>query len=268
MENSRKNEIEKSPSKNIRPNKLMGQHFLVSPSILQKIIDAAELKPTDVVVEAGPGLGILTEELARRVKKVIAVEKDKTLAEILEKRLAERGITNVEIIRGDILKYAPPTHYKIVANLPYYLTSRFFKIFLEEQTRKPVMVVVMIQKEVAERIIAKPPHMNLLALGVQAYGAPRIIAKVPRGAFQPPPKVESAILKITGISDDFFKKNSVAPRAFFSIARKAFGQKRKTLKHTLKISPTTCSRLDLDQTARPQELSPEQWAKLTKSLIL
>jgi len=253
---------------NLTPNKLLGQHFLISESVLKKIIDAAELKPDDIVVEAGPGLGILTEELARRAKKVIAVEKDKMLAEILEKQLEKKGITNVEIIRGDILRWEPPrgVDYKIVANLPYYLTSRFFKTFLEERAAKPEAIIVMIQKEVAKRIIAKPPRMNLLALGVQAFGTPRIIAKVPRGAFSPPPKVESAILKITDISNKFFKKNGVSPRVFFAIARKAFGNKRKTLKHTLKISEADLQKLGLPPTARPQELSPEQWAKLTKSL--
>ncbi|MDO8600780.1 MAG: 16S rRNA (adenine(1518)-N(6)/adenine(1519)-N(6))-dimethyltransferase RsmA [bacterium] len=251
---------------NVIPNKLLGQHFLVSSSVLKKIIDAAELQPDDIIVEAGPGLGILTEELARRIKKVIAVEKDRTLAEILAGRLRKKNITNVEIIRDDILKYAPPPHYKIVANLPYYLTSRFFKTFLEERAVKPMAIIVMIQKEVAERIIAKPPRMNLLALGVQTFGTPRIIAKVPRGAFSPPPKVESAILKITDISDKFFKKNSVSPKQFFTLARKAFGNKRKTLKHTLKINEEELKNLGLPKTARPQELSPEQWAKLSKSL--
>lgn len=258
------------PQKSMRPNKLLGQHFLVSQSILQKILDAADLQSDDVVIEAGPGLGILTEALAGRVKKVIAVEKDRALAGALEKKLAEKGVKNVEIISGDILKYAPPIGkpYKIVANLPYYLTSRFFRIFLEEQKNKPAEIVVMIQKEVAERIVAKPAQMNLLALSVQAYGNPRIIAKVFRGAFQPPPKVESAILKITGISENFFKKNDVTPEKFFATAKKAFGQKRKTLKHTLKISDAALAKLGISPTTRPQELSPQDWVGITKALIL
>lgn len=259
------NETRKTFSqKDVRPNKLLGQHFLVSQSVLQKIIGAAELSANDTVVEAGPGLGILTRELAARVKKVIAVEKDRTLAAMLEKQLAENGVTNVEIIRGDILRYTPPRSYKIVANLPYYLTSRFFKTFLEERAAKPKSILVMIQKEVALRVIAKPPRMNLLALGIQTYGVPRIMAKVPAGAFSPPPKIESAILKITNISDAFFKKNSVTPIEFFTVARKAFGQKRKTLKHTLKISEAELQKIGLSPTARPQELSPEQWITLVK----
>lgn len=261
-----KNKFNQYPD--VAPNKLLGQHFLVSQSVLQKIIDAADLQPDDVVIEAGPGQGILTEALARRVKKVIAVEKDRALADALEKKLAEKGIANVEIVRGDILKYAPPAGkpYKIVANLPYYLTSRFFRIFLEEQKQKPAMLVVMIQKEVAERIVARPPRMNLLALGVQTYGTPRIIAKVPAGAFQPPPKVESAILKITGISDQFFKKNGVVPDVLFALARKAFGQKRKTLKHTLKINDAVFTKTGISPTARPQELSLSDWVGITKAL--
>lgn len=251
----------------VAPNKLMGQHFLVSQSVLQKIIDAADLHADDIVVEAGPGRGILTEALALRVKKVIAVEKDRVLAAALEKRLAENGVANVEIVSGDILKYAPPAKYKIVANLPYYLTSRFFKIFLEEQKQKPAAIIVMIQKEVAERIVAKSPQMNLLALGVQAYGTPRIIAKVPAGAFSPPPKVESAILKITDISAKFFKKNGVAPEDFFALAKQAFGQKRKTLKHTLKISGTAFEKLGISETTRPQELSLAQLVGIIKPII-
>lgn len=251
----------------MRPNKLLGQHFLISRSVLQKIINAADLRQDDIVVEAGPGRGILTKALARRVKKVIAVEKDRVLADALEKRLAENGIANVAIVRGDILRFVPPRQYKIVANLPYYLTSRFFRIFLEKQKHKPAMLVVMIQKEVAKRVVAHPPHMNLLALGVQAYGAPRIIAKVPAGAFLPPPKVESAILKITDVSDKFFKKIDTTQDEFFAIARKAFGQKRKTLKHTLKINENNLQKIGLLPTARPQEISLEQWAALIKTLI-
>lgn len=268
MKKNRSNKTRKIFIQNsIRPNKLLGQHFLISHSVLQKIIDAADLLPDDIVVEAGPGLGILTEALAGRVKKVIAVEKDTMLAAMLEKHLAENGITNVKIIRGDILRYIPPRSYTIVANLPYYLTSRFFKTFLEERAAKPKSILVMIQKEVALRAIAKPPRMNLLALGIQAYGAPRIIAKVSAGAFSPPPKIESAILKITDISENFFKKSGISPREFFTIARKAFGQKRKTLKHTLKISDAVFAKIGIAPTARPQELSPEQWLALTNALI-
>lgn len=263
-----RNEIQKKfLQKGMRPNKMLGQHFLVSRSVLQKIIDAADLRPDDVVVEAGPGLGILTEALAGRAKKVIAVEKDRTLAAVLERRLRKNNIRNVEVAAGDILRYRPPRRYKIVANLPYYLTSRFFRIFLEEQKNKPAEMVVMIQKEVAERIVARPPQMNLLALGVQTYGTPRMIAKVPRNAFRPAPKVESAILKITGISEQFFQKNGVAPVEFFALARKAFGQKRKTLKHTLKINDAVFAQLGISPTARPQELSLQDWVGATKALI-
>jgi 16S rRNA (adenine1518-N6/adenine1519-N6)-dimethyltransferase len=262
-----KNVIKKNLNKYIiTPNKLLGQHFLVSRSVLQKIIDAAEITPDDIIVEAGPGRGALTLELARHAKKVIAIEKDRVLADALAKQISEQEITNVKITRGDILRYSPPRgmRYAIVANLPYYLTSHFFKIFLEERESKPKSIIVMIQKEVANRIIAKPPDMNLLALGVQTYGTPRIVAKVPAGAFSPPPKVESAILKITEISDKFFKKNGVTAQNFFAFARKAFSQKRKTLKHTLKINEGALQKLGISRTARPQELSLEQWIKLAK----
>ena len=207
---------------NIRPSKRLGQNFLIDKDVLKKIIEAAELpasppaspnrgesqgwKPDDIVLEIGPGLGILTLELAKRVKQVIAIEKDRTLCQILENILKSKGINNVKVINKDVLKIASSMlvsrglkNYKVVANLPYYITSPVIRKFLEcNETRQRYMryMVLMVQKEVAQRIVARPPKMNLLAVAVQFYAQPKIIDYVSKNSFWPQPKVDSAIIKI------------------------------------------------------------------------
>ena len=240
----------------------MGQHFLTSPGIIQKILTTAGLRASDTVLEIGPGAGVLTLELARRVKKVIAIEKDPRLVRELQERFV--STKNLQIIEGDVLKIQNkqselklPRHYKIVANIPYYITSQILRLFLEDIKEKPSLMVLMVQKEVAERIIATPPDMSLLALSVQAYGKARLVARVPKGNFTPPPKVDSAILKIEAISDAYFKKYRLPPEIFFETARRAFSQKRKMLRKSLGIETVY-------GTKRPQELSLEDWAILHK----
>ena len=178
--------------------KHLGQHFLKNKKILEEMARAAELSKKDIVLEVGPGLGSLTEILAARAKKVIAVEKDFDLATQLSKR--KTLPKNVKIIHGDILKISnsqlPKSNFKIVANIPYYITSYFLRKFLEAKN-KPDLMVLMIQKEVAERILAKNGKESLLSLSVKAYAKPEIIRYVSRNNFSPPPKVDSAIIKIT-----------------------------------------------------------------------
>src|SRR3989344_3180155 len=186
-----------------KQKKYLGQHFLKNKKILEEMARAAELSKKDIVLEVGPGRGTLTEILAARAKKVIAVEKDRDLIPVLREKF--RDYKNAEIIEGDILAKAvkPPLggltakSYKIVANIPYYITSRFLRIFLSNSKVRPKLMVLMLQKEVAERICAKPPRMSLLALSVQLYAKPEIIRRVSKGQFSPPPKVDSAIIKIT-----------------------------------------------------------------------
>jgi len=234
----------------IKPNKLLGQHFLRDKNVLDKIIKAANLTKNDFVLEVGPGLGALTRELAKYAGQVIAVEKDKTLAELLTKQLADEKIDNVKIIADDILKinlqtifsvhpdpatagegsekdYSSldklgiqndnPIRYKVVANIPYYLTSHLIRLLLESPN-SPQDIILLIQKEVAQRICACPPkpegrreakplrlrqgfggqaRMSLLAVSVQIYAEPKIIASVSRKSFRPAPKVDSAIIRIT-----------------------------------------------------------------------
>jgi 16S rRNA (adenine1518-N6/adenine1519-N6)-dimethyltransferase len=226
----------------IQPNKLMGQNFLISETALRKIIDEAELDKHAVVLEVGPGLGILTAEMAKRSKKVIAVEKDPRLALALEKILKEKKIKNVEIIIGDILKIFPEINskfksinlkYKVVANIPYYLTSRLLRTLLESESR-PQEIILTVQKEVAERITARPPRMNLLGFSVQSYGKPKIAAIIPASAFWPKPKIDSAIIKISEISKKFFIENNLREENFFKILKIIFSQPRKIILNPLK----------------------------------
>jgi len=197
------------------PLKQMGQNFLINRGVLQKIICAANLDREDTVLEIGPGLGQMTQELAKRVKKVIAIEKDKKFVEILKETLKE--YKNVEVIQDDILKTKKlkllTKNYKLIANLPYYITSPVIRKFLEIEN-KPKEMILMVQKEVAQRICAcppslrsgagrraKPPQMSLLAVSVQFYAQPKILGYASKGSFWPQPKVDSAILRLKPYSD-------------------------------------------------------------------
>lgn len=243
------------------PKKSLGQHFLKCDWVVSTLIKAGEINKKDIVLEIGPGTGVLTRELVKHAKQVIAVEKDEKLAKNLAESLKKEGISNVKIIPSDILLLLHRSKiyakYKVVGNIPYYLTSRLIRILLEDK-QKPKIIVLTIQKEVAERIVAKPPKMNLLALSVQAYGKPEIVKKVPADCFYPEPKVDSAIIKISDIYDHFLKVNQIKKDDFFKIIRKAFSQKRKILRNSLRG-------LNLPKELvkkRPEELSLEQWAKL------
>lgn len=254
--------------------KSLGQHFLRCQWVISTLIQEANIEKDDVVLEIGPGGGILTRALAARAKRVIAVEKDERLAQTLREELTQEKINNFEIIEGDILHLLSrlildSTWSKVVANIPYYLTSRLIRLLLEGP-KKPERIVLTIQKEVAERIVAKPPHMNLLGLSVQVFGKPRLVKKVPASCFSPTPKVDSAVITIEEISDAFFIKNKIDKAVFFDIVKGAFSQKRKQLAHTLKrFFPDTKDigkkllTLGIKAKARPQELRLEDWAKLT-----
>lgn len=253
------------------PKKRLGQHFLRCRWVVSTMIHAAELKPTDVVLEIGPGTGVLTRALARHTGRIVAVEKDERLAAMLGEALKKEGITNVEIVPGDILKLLKSnfrSYHKVVSNIPYYLTSRLLRLLFENEPR-PILVALTIQREVAKRIVAKPPHMNLLALSVQAFGTPTIIKKVPASCFSPKPKIDSAIIKIADISNAFFQNNGLDKTQFFSILRRAFGNKRKTISKTLKLNfdqhPMLIQAAGIPEKARPEELSLENWKEVIKN---
>jgi 16S rRNA (adenine1518-N6/adenine1519-N6)-dimethyltransferase len=243
---------------NIRPIKHFGQNFLIDEGILNKIIEAADIQKNDTILEIGPGLGILTLELAKRAKQVIAIEKDKRMCEILSEMLDAGNVKNVEIVNENILKITnnqfPMTNYKIVANIPYYLTSPLIRKFLETESR-PEFMVLMIQKEVAQRICASPPKMSLLAVSVQFYADPEIISYVSKNSFYPVPKVDSAIIKIIPktIPD-------IDTEKFFKLVKTGFASKRKMLKNNLpKID---LEKLDLNPKVRAENLSTDDWIKI------
>jgi len=258
--------------KNIRPLKSFGQNFVISEKILEKVIESANLCPKDIVLEIGAGPGNLTKKIARRVKKVIAVEKDKRMIAILEETL--KNFKNVKIIEGDALEFEPKSHrlradnYKLIGNLPYYITSAIIKKFLETENR-PSQMVLMIQKEIAQRICSQPPKMNLLALSVQFYAKPRIIAYISKNCFWPKPKVDSAIIKLN-IKGKNLKNNK---DIFFKIIKAGFAHPRKQLANNLS------SELKLDKerikswllknkinpSQRAETLKEKDWLNLTQN---
>lgn len=257
----------------MKPKKSLGQHFLQSPQAIAKIIETAELSSEDTVLEVGPGKGVLTEALLEHAGKVIAVEKDESLAPLLkEKFKKELKDGKLELIFGDILAWKRSFHaadYKIVANIPYYITGEFLRIFLSGDFQ-PKSMTLLLQKEVAERIVARDDKESILSLSVKAYGVPAYIQTVPSHDFLPPPKVDSAILHIGGISKDFFKE--IDEKAFFSLVKAGFAHKRKVLINNLKqIASTeklkkafeTC---EISQIARAETLSLGEWKCLCTSL--
>ncbi len=239
-----------------KTKKHFGQNFLNNKKILEEMVIAGEISKKDVVLEIGPGLGSLTEVLAKKAKKIIAVEKDNDLIPILKEKFA--GTKNIEIIHGDILKIYNkilPAKYKIVANIPYYLTSHFLRLFLSQAKSKPSLMVLMIQKEVAERIMGGE---SLLSLSVKAYGNPKIVRKVSKNLFSPPPKVDSAVIKISDISDKWFRSRKINEEKFFEILRSAFQQKRKMLRHSLRKYKIP----EKYGNKRPEELNLDNWAEI------
>ena len=221
-------------SHDLRARKSLAQHFLVDGSVLKKIASAAELTPSNTIIEVGPGLGVLTQTLAEEAGKVIAIELDNHLADILRAHFNDSN--KVTVINEDILKVNPSdllgkqTEYKVVANLPYYITSAVIRHFLEA-TMKPSLMVLMVQEEVAKQITAKPGEMSLLSVSVQLYGKPTIVSKVSARCFYPAPEVDSAILKI-----EVYPQPKVATddiMGFFNLVRAGFSANRKQLTNSL-----------------------------------
>jgi len=261
-----------------RPRKRFGQHFLSDLNILNRIVDAADLMSGDTVVEVGPGLGALTDVIAARAGRAIAVELDRDLVAVLEDRFATEP--RVKVIEGDVLQLAPEEilgrgggapPYAVVANLPYNVAAAVLRHFLEAKS-PPRRLVVMVQLEVAEAIVARPGRMSLLSVATQVYGETAMVMRVAPGAFHPPPTVQSAVVRI-----------DVAPRprvdapldAFFRIVRAGFGNPRKQLRNSLSfglhvkqdVVDEVAARAGIDATLRPQVLSIEDWAALTRAWV-
>lgn len=257
----------------LTPKKSLGQNFLINPRILDKIVSAAEITEKDVVLEIGPGTGNLTAKLAEKARRVIAVEKDEKLIELLKNKftplfaIANRGV----IVQDDILKFQPTTYnlrqstYKIVANIPYYITSNLLRTVFEKWPQ-PKLIVLTVQKEVAQRIIAKPPKMNLLAISVQFFSEPKVISYISKENFRPRPKVDSAIIKLTLISAGK-KSTRIHTEKFFKVVRAGFSQKRKQLKNNLQkiFGPRTTeilTKAGINPESRAEELALSDWLKI------
>lgn len=276
-----------SNSMKVRAKKSLGQNFLKSRTVLDKLIIAGELSEGDTVLEVGPGKGALTELLLGKAGKVIAVETDYALFEFLKGKFAEElSAGRLMLIRGDILHYDISKHassttgatprqglgvgeYKVVANIPYNITGAILKKFLTADNQ-PELMILMVQKEVAERIMGNPRQgevrkESILSLSVKAYGTPERIAKVPASFFSPRPKVDSAIIKIGGISRENFASQGINEEKFFEIVRAGFGHKRKKLGNNLKnlIPEEKLKEMGFaDQ--RAEDLTLEKWFALAK----
>jgi 16S rRNA (adenine1518-N6/adenine1519-N6)-dimethyltransferase len=256
----------------LRPDHSLGQNFLVDQTGLDKVISAAQIAPGEDVLEIGSGVGNLTRLLAEIARQVVAVEIDKQLIPPLREVLGE--YQNVRIIEGDILKLNPSElmasePYLVVANIPYYITSALLRHLLETQT-PPKRLVLTVQREVAERICASPNQMSLLALSVQVYGHPAIVARLPAGAFYPPPQVDSAVIRV-----DLHRETGMPPEQldlFFRLAKAGFSQKRKTLRNTLsggmawnkKQSEAILTQAGIATNRRAETLSLDEWKTLAE----
>lgn len=284
----------------IHPTKKRGQNFLLDESFLDEMLQAGSVDNKDIVVEVGPGLGVLTTKLAEQAKKVITIELDNKIIDFLQNEFLPEH-KNVELIEGDALSsstfhqlvaklaseqidgvVADPndetygelldslnSSYKVIANLPYQITSKLMRQFLEAIPR-PSQLVVMVQKEVAERIIAKPGQMSLLSLSVQCYSAPRIVTKVPAKAYYPQPEVDSAILHcdVNKGNQAYMNLNKQEQKLFWRLAKAGFASKRKQLKNNLESVIkggdilSVLGEIGLSPSARAQELSVDDWCRL------
>lgn len=249
----------------IKPKKGLGQHFLVDREALEMIIRAADVNTSDTVLEIGPGLGVMTTILVKRAEKVVAVEADETLAALLDKDHPE----NLQVASEDILKFdlrQMEPGYKVVANLPYYITSKILRMLLEHEN-KPKQMSLLMQKEVAERIVARPGQMSMLALSVQYYAEAKIEGLVERWKFWPAPEVDSSVLAVTLHKKPAFKAE---PAKLFRLMKAGFGEKRKQLKNSLagglntsvEFAAGMIHEAKLPPTARAQELSLKDWERL------
>lgn len=262
-------------SHRLSPIKGLGQNFLIDKRILRKIIVAADIKPNETILEVGPGTGTLTRELAKKAKKVIVVEKDSMMVAILKE--AFRNRKNVKIIQGDILKskirMAKP--YKVVANLPYYAATAIVRRFLETMPN-PESMILLVQKEVGQRICAKSPKMNLLAVSVQFYAQPKIISFVSKKSFWPQPKVDGAIIKLKMnkflVNESKKQKAKINKDLFFRIVKAGFSQPRKQLLNNLsrglkldkKKTGSWFKKNNINPLQRAESLTLKNWLVLTK----
>lgn len=261
--------------------KHLGQHFLTSKKALREMLDAGNVTKHDTVLEIGPGKGVLTRALLDTGARVVVVETDKGMLPILEETFASECTTKqLTIVHEDILEVSLTTtnlsktpfnicgEYKVIANIPYYITGEIIRRFLVAENQ-PQTMVLLVQKEVAERI-AKSKKESVLSLSVKAYGQPRYVSTVAARYFNPPPKVDSAVLAISNISKKFFEE--ITEERFFKVVKSGFSSKRKKLTNNLSSFgskqhlETTLSRLGLNENLRAEDVSLEEWVSLAREL--
>lgn len=258
----------------IRPRKKLGQNFLIEMPALRRVVDAAEIQPTDHIMEIGAGIGNLTTLLAQNAARVVAIELDAHLIPILNEVL--EPYQNVTIVQGDILELNTNSlmdqpGYQVVANIPYYITSALIRHLIESEP-KPKRLTLTIQEEVGERVCATPGSMSLLALSVQVYGKPHIAGKIPASAFYPEPKVDSAIVRIDIYASPFIPEPLLP--TFFRLAKAGFSQKRKNLRNAISAgmhwskdyTEEILTSVSIDPKRRAQTLSLEEWKILTRAV--
>jgi 16S rRNA (adenine1518-N6/adenine1519-N6)-dimethyltransferase len=258
----------------MRPNKSFGQNFLVDRAVLGQIVDAARLEPGEQVLEVGAGTGVLTRELAKQARRVVAIEIERDMIELLGETTGQYH--NIELVTRSLLELDPlevfgHQPYKLVANLPYYITAPTLRHFLESGN-PPRLLVVMVQLEVAQRIVAGPGDLSLLGVSIQFYGKPELLAQVPAHAFYPAPKVDSAILRV-----EVFDQPPLTRKerdSFFRVVQAGFAEKRKQLHNALthhlhRKNEEIRARLiaaDIDPSRRAETLSIEEWLRLWETL--
>ncbi len=254
------------------PNKSLGQHWLRDRDVLAHIADCADLNKNDIVLEIGPGLGTLTSELLRQAGKVVAVEYDGELARKLPGQFPGK---NLAVINADILDFNLndlPSGYKVVANVPYYITSKIVQMLMTAEN-KPSITVLLVQKEVAERLASKPGQMSILAVSAQVFADVRLGDMVPASLFTPPPKVDSQVVILQTRQDSFFA--SINEADFFRVVKAGFSAKRKKLRSSLsgglKISKSEAESIlgkaDINPDMRAEALNLDDWTRLTVSYI-
>ena len=248
----------------VKAKKSLGQNWLKNEQVVDEIVKTAKIQKSERVLEVGPGQGILTRALLQSGARVVAVEKDDRLIENLHGEFAtEIAANKLTLIHYDILNFDPiliNEKYKVVANLPYYLTGEFLKKFLTNK-HQPELMVLMLQKEVVERIIARDRKESVLSLSVKCYGEPKFVKKVPRGNFEPAPKVDSAILLIENISRKLLAKNKLIEKKFFQTIKSGFSSKRKKLKNNLTLTGRLLAKYG---DKRAEDLSLTDWLALCR----
>ena len=254
----------------LKPQKRFGQNFLIDGELPQKLVAAAQIDAQDTVLEIGPGIGAITQALAQKAKRVVAVEKDREMVNILRDTLA--GFKNVEVIQDDIryLKTTGIQKYKVVGNLPFYLTAPVIRQFLEMEGFKPLSMTLVVQKEVAQRICAKPPKMSILANSVQFYAYPELISVISKKSFFPKPKVDAALIKITP---------RPAPagdsKMFFEVVKAGFSHPRKQLVNNLskglemdrEIVKNWLLKNNIQPNQRAETLEVSDWINLSQQIL-